>query len=389
MQREKKAELWRTEIGEAIKACDVMIWIMSGEEGGSLTSQYCIEELSIAEAFQKSIFPVLGTTLEKSISGSPAAVYLENPLCETTVDLSKARLETAMEDLSAYDTGVAQLAAAIRYRLQHPKTTERASETEGGQEAVSGVPAAKVEKNEEWATRERTVRKIFAYLSGRQWKELEGAMRGGELYTESCHLMWSVKKEDLGTPRGASPNHQGCEAISAQLVSIFTPFESSRVAVISLEQQNESMSVQWEVLGQGDEVLTRGLSRYWFKGNLVEREETHTEKPEVIVGHPLMVTTSDTFHREWKKGSLLGRGAFGSVHKALCGDTGETIAVKEILYLQDSPKEDEIVTGCEEEIKILKCLSHPNIVQYLGTARGVDTEGQGRNRSHLFLEFVS
>jgi serine/threonine protein kinase len=62
----------------------------------------------------------------------------------------------------------------------------------------------------------------------------------------------------------------------------------------------------------------------------------------------------DTFKREWKKGSLLGRGAYGSVHKALCSDTGEIVAVKEILYLPDSKQEMEIVRACEEEIEILK-----------------------------------
>ena len=38
LQREKK-ELWRTEIGQAIQACDVMIWIVADGEGGSVSSK--------------------------------------------------------------------------------------------------------------------------------------------------------------------------------------------------------------------------------------------------------------------------------------------------------------------------------------------------------------
>jgi len=43
MQREKK-ELWRCEIGEAIQACECMVWVIAGGEGGSVNSQYCIED---------------------------------------------------------------------------------------------------------------------------------------------------------------------------------------------------------------------------------------------------------------------------------------------------------------------------------------------------------
>ena len=52
-----------------------------------------------------------------------------------------------------------------------------------------------------------------------------------------------------------------------------------------------------------------------------------------------VVMDVNTFKREWKKGDFLGRGAFGSVFKGFCADTGEIVAVKEILYLSDSPKE--------------------------------------------------
>lgn len=103
-----------------------------------------------------------------------------------------------------------------------------------------------------------------------------------------------------------------------------------------------------------------------------------------------MVMDVNTFGKTWKKGSLLGRGAYGSVHKCIVDTTSGTefVAVKEVLYLSDSARETEIVKGCEEEIAILRVLSHPNIVQYLGTERFHDLNSQ-QNTLHIFLEYVS
>ncbi|KAJ4833779.1 hypothetical protein Tsubulata_012655 [Turnera subulata] len=72
----------------------------------------------------------------------------------------------------------------------------------------------------------------------------------------------------------------------------------------------------------------------------------------------------------WRKGELIGCGAFGRVYMGMNLDSGELIAVKQAH-----------IRELEEEVKLLKNLSHPNIVRYLGTGREDDS-------LNILLEFV-
>ena len=67
--------------------------------------------------------------------------------------------------------------------------------------------------------------------------------------------------------------------------------------------------------------------------------------------------------RDYSLGDCLGKGAFGSVFRALNLGTGETVAVKQI-KLADLPKSELRVITLE--IDLLKNLDHPNIVKYKG-----------------------
>ncbi|KAJ5570484.1 Cytokinesis protein sepH [Penicillium hispanicum] len=69
-------------------------------------------------------------------------------------------------------------------------------------------------------------------------------------------------------------------------------------------------------------------------------------------------------------GDCLGKGAFGSVYRALNWNTGETVAVKQI-KLVDLPKSELRVIMLE--IDLLKNLDHPNIVKYHGFVKSVET----------------
>ncbi|KAL7268257.1 Protein kinase of the Mitotic Exit Network [Rhizina undulata] len=69
-------------------------------------------------------------------------------------------------------------------------------------------------------------------------------------------------------------------------------------------------------------------------------------------------------------GDCLGKGAFGSVYRALNYGTGETVAVKQI-KLADLPKSELRVIMLE--IDLLKNLNHPNIVQYHGFVKTADS----------------
>ncbi|XP_017977620.1 PREDICTED: mitogen-activated protein kinase kinase kinase ANP1 isoform X3 [Theobroma cacao] len=67
----------------------------------------------------------------------------------------------------------------------------------------------------------------------------------------------------------------------------------------------------------------------------------------------------------WRKGELIGSGAFGRVYMGMNLDSGELLAVKEVLIAANSASKEKAqahVRELEEEVKLLKNLSHPNIV---------------------------
>ncbi|KAI9737760.1 MAG: hypothetical protein M1834_009128 [Cirrosporium novae-zelandiae] len=74
--------------------------------------------------------------------------------------------------------------------------------------------------------------------------------------------------------------------------------------------------------------------------------------------------------KDYQLGDCLGKGAFGSVYRALNMGTGETVAVKQI-RLADLPKSELRVIMLE--IDLLKNLDHPNIVKYHGFVKSPET----------------
>ncbi|KAH7438302.1 hypothetical protein KP509_04G009300 [Ceratopteris richardii] len=86
----------------------------------------------------------------------------------------------------------------------------------------------------------------------------------------------------------------------------------------------------------------------------------------------------------WRKGELIGAGAFGSVYMGMNLDSGELLAVKQVLISAKNVAKERFqahLKELEDEVKLLQNLSHPNIVRYLGTAREDDA-------LNIFLEFV-
>jgi mitogen-activated protein kinase kinase kinase len=91
--------------------------------------------------------------------------------------------------------------------------------------------------------------------------------------------------------------------------------------------------------------------------------------------------------KNWMKGSLIGEGSFGSVFLALHAITGELMAVKQVEIpsatkgTEFDQRKNLMVNALKHEIELLQGMSHPNIVQYLGTV----ADDQYLN---IFLEYV-
>ena len=88
-------------------------------------------------------------------------------------------------------------------------------------------------------------------------------------------------------------------------------------------------------------------------------EETKASKP-----------SQDGELKDYQLGDCLGKGAFGSVYRALNMGTGETVAVKQV-KLADLPKSELRVITLE--IDLLKNLDHPNIVKYRGFVKSSES----------------
>ncbi|BBN16920.1 mitogen-activated protein kinase kinase kinase ANP1 [Marchantia polymorpha subsp. ruderalis] len=86
----------------------------------------------------------------------------------------------------------------------------------------------------------------------------------------------------------------------------------------------------------------------------------------------------------WRKGEIIGAGAYGRVYMGMNLDSGELLAVKQVLITVNNVTKEKAqahIRELEEEVRLLRNLSHPNIVRYLGTAR----EEKALN---ILLEFV-
>jgi mitogen-activated protein kinase kinase kinase len=85
----------------------------------------------------------------------------------------------------------------------------------------------------------------------------------------------------------------------------------------------------------------------------------------------------------WHKGPKIGQGSFGNVYLGLNGLTGELMAIKQVDIPQNETEKSKrmMVTALQQEIFLLKDLSHENIVRYLGS-------NEDSTNMYIFLEYI-
>ncbi|XP_012561056.2 uncharacterized protein LOC101238172 isoform X1 [Hydra vulgaris] len=82
---------------------------------------------------------------------------------------------------------------------------------------------------------------------------------------------------------------------------------------------------------------------------------------------------------EWQKGKMINRGAFGTVYLGLT-NKAQLIAVKEVKMENENFKKN--YEKLQDEVRMLQCLNHKNIVKFIGTS-------MGQNIVQIFMEYVS
>mmetsp|Transcript_13757 Transcript_13757/g.25196 ORF Transcript_13757/g.25196 Transcript_13757/m.25196 type:complete len:608 (+) Transcript_13757:63-1886(+) len=83
-----------------------------------------------------------------------------------------------------------------------------------------------------------------------------------------------------------------------------------------------------------------------------------------VTPRAVRTTTGEEMKLTWAHVDLLGRGSNGSVFKALDQLTGQIVAVKEVM-VAGSDEDQQYLQQLENEVSIMKELSHPHIVRYL------------------------
>ena len=103
-----------------------------------------------------------------------------------------------------------------------------------------------------------------------------------------------------------------------------------------------------------------------------------------LINEPNIINVLENSHPpNWKRGVLIGQGAYGKVYECLNLETGELHAVKYI-ELQGSPEQIlREVYNLKHQIYMLQSLSHKNIIQYLYT--DLDPGCSGVN---ILMEYV-
>nr|CAB3263625.1 mitogen-activated protein kinase kinase kinase 2-like [Phallusia mammillata] len=83
----------------------------------------------------------------------------------------------------------------------------------------------------------------------------------------------------------------------------------------------------------------------------------------------------------WRKGKVLGHGAFGKVYLAYDADTGRELAVKQVEIHADSHDASKEIKALQTEIDLLRSLKHERIVHYYGCSEDTNTLS-------IFMEYM-
>lgn len=176
----------------------------------------------------------------------------------------------------------------------------------------------------------------------------------GGTYPRRFHL--AVQRKDCSDGRRTFPRirrHQG---------NLFTLVPSSR----SLSTKGENLALTMQYLDS--------------RGGLRNADSENT----LIVNERNVSTKSPSAPINWRRGKLLGQGAFGRVYLCYDADTGRELAAKQVQFDPQSPETSKEVSALECEIQLLKNLQHDRIVQYYGFLRD-----KAEKTLTIFMEYMA
>uniref|UniRef100_A0A452HBA1 Uncharacterized protein n=1 Tax=Gopherus agassizii TaxID=38772 RepID=A0A452HBA1_9SAUR len=187
----------------------------------------------------------------------------------------------------------------------------------------------------------------------RSYNQIYDKAGKGGTYPRRYHV--SMQHKDYSDGRRTFPRirrHQG---------NLFTLVPSSR----SLSTNGENLGLALQYLDP------RGRLRSADSENSLTVQERN------------IPTKSPSAPINWRRGKLLGQGAFGRVYLCYDVDTGRELAAKQVQFDPDSPETSKEVSALECEIQLLKNLQHDRIVQYYGCLRD-----RAEKTLTIFMEYM-
>ena len=134
----------------------------------------------------------------------------------------------------------------------------------------------------------------------------------------------------------------------------------------NIKKKRDSKRMSSVMLRRQSGVRVTSLESKRITPVIPEDEAAEATEVETSVTPPQIVTPASVAPViRWTPGQLIGQGAFGKVFHALNLDTGDFMAVKQVIGGDDSQQKKSF-DSLKREIELLRELTHDNIVQYLG-----------------------
>jgi len=141
-------------------------------------------------------------------------------------------------------------------------------------------------------------------------------------------------------------------------------------ALQNIQEDREATSETMRVVGRIDSPQSEGRSLK-YPGSPLSSSESLPEPggPSSAVHTPSTSASTPGAHlliQNWRSGTAIGHGSYGSVSRALDVDNGFIFAVKKSTVTESDEEDRKYLAKLREELDILRSLRHPNIICYLG-----------------------
>jgi mitogen-activated protein kinase kinase kinase len=156
------------------------------------------------------------------------------------------------------------------------------------------------------------------------------------------------------------------EVIVDQLEQFFPGIENNKVVI----DKSIKNIVKANIKAKRNSNRQSSLMIRRQQGSMILKERPQgiqiPEKSKVREEEVIAVETPKPFGFRWAPGRIIGQGAFGKVYHALNLETGDFMAVKQVLDGSDENQQQKLTDSLQREIDLLQDLDHENIVRYLG-----------------------